>query len=158
MSDSRSPCTFCDLIHGAAEVSICYEDVEALAFMDIQPVNAGHVLVVPKQHYESLVDTPPALAKHLFDVAMSLAGVIRAVTQCDDMNIVVSSGATAGQDVFHYHVHLIPRREGDGFDIPLPFGGSQMPARTRLDAMAARLISAMRDPMRSMGSRSAPAV
>lgn len=149
MTNGDVHCTFCDLIHGAAEVSICYEDADAIAFMDIQPVNSGHVLVVPKQHFESLVDTPPALAKHLFDVSMHLAGVIRAVTRCDDMNIVVNSGKTAGQDVFHYHVHLIPRREGDGFDIPLPFGGSQMPDRTQLDAMAARLISAMRDPMRT---------
>ena len=113
-------CSFCDLIHGAGEASICYEDSDALAFMDIQPVNAGHVLVVPRQHHESLVDTPPELAMHLFQVATQLANVIRKVTNCDDMNIVVNSGKTAGQDVFHYHVHLIPRRDGDGFDIPLP--------------------------------------
>src|SRR5690349_10526076 len=128
-------CTFCDLIHGAGEASICYEDADALAFMDIQPVNAGHVLVVPRQHHESLVDTPPELAMHLFEVSMQLANVIRKVTLCDDMNIVVNSGKTAGQDVFHYHVHLIPRRASDGFDIPLPFGGSEMPDRTLLDAM-----------------------
>jgi histidine triad (HIT) family protein len=64
------------------------------------------------------------------------------------MNIVVSSGKTAGQDVFHYHVHLIPRRAGDGFDIPLPFDGSEMPDRTLLDAMAVRIIAALRDPVR----------
>ena len=157
MAKADVHCTFCDLIHGAAEVSICYEDADAIAFMDIQPVNTGHVLVVPKQHFESLVDTPADLAKHLFEVSMNLAGVIRKVTRCDDMNIVVNSGKTAGQDVFHYHVHLIPRREGDGFDIPLPFGGSQMPDRTQLDAMAARLISAMRDPMRAMAARPAGA-
>jgi histidine triad (HIT) family protein len=141
-------CTFCDLIHGAGEVSICYEDSDALAFMDIQPVNSGHVLVVPRRHHESLVDTPPELAMHLFKVATQLANVVRKVTKCDDMNIVVNSGKTAGQDVFHYHVHLIPRREGDGFDIPLPFGGSEMPDRTLLDAMAVRIIAALRDPVR----------
>ncbi|HKO17096.1 MAG TPA: HIT family protein [Gemmatimonadaceae bacterium] len=146
-------CPFCDLIHGAGEVSICYEDADALAFMDIQPVNAGHVLVVPKQHYESLVDTPPELARQLFDVSMRLAQVIRKVTRCEDMNIVVNSGKTAGQDVFHYHVHLIPRQEGDGFDIPLPFGGSQMPDRTLLDAMAARIIATTRDPVRVSTAR-----
>jgi histidine triad (HIT) family protein len=64
------------------------------------------------------------------------------------MNIVVNSGSTAGQDVFHYHVHLIPRREGDGFDIPLPFPASEMPDRTLLDAMAVRIIAALRDPVR----------
>ena len=79
---------------------------------------------------------------------MKLASVIRKVTKCEDMNIVVNSGKTAGQDVFHYHVHLIPRRDNDGFDIPLPFGGSEMPDRTLLDAMAARIIAALRDPVR----------
>ena len=140
-------CTFCDLIHGAGEVSICYEDADALAFMDIQPVNAGHVLVVPRQHHESLVDTPPELATHLFQVAMQLAPVVKHVADADGLNILVNSGAAAGQNVFHYHVHVIPRNPGDGFDIPLPFGASQMPDRTVLDANAARIIAALRDPV-----------
>ena len=72
MRTADAHCTFCDLIHGAGEASICYEDSDALAFMDIQPVNSGHVLVVPRQHHESLVDTPPELAMHLFKVATSL--------------------------------------------------------------------------------------
>jgi histidine triad (HIT) family protein len=69
------------------------------------------------------------------------------------MNIVVNSGAEAGQNIFHYHVHLIPRTAGDGFDIPLPFDGSQMPERTMLDATAARIIAALRDPMRTPAPR-----
>jgi histidine triad (HIT) family protein len=142
-------CIFCDLIRGAAEVSVCFEDARAIAFMDVQPVNAGHVLVVPKSHYETLHDLPHDLAMHLFDVAMRLAPVIRIVAGADDMNIVVNSGAHAGQNVFHYHVHLIPRTAGDGFDIPLPFDGSSMPDRTLLDATAARIIAAFRDPMRT---------
>jgi histidine triad (HIT) family protein len=89
---------------------------------------------------------------HLFDVAMRLAPVIRRVSGCDGMNLVVSSGAAAGQDVYHFHVHLIPRRATDGFDVPLPFDGSQMPDRTVLDAMAVRIISAMRDPARRRAS------
>jgi len=131
---------------------MCYEDTDALAFMDIQPVNAGHILVVPRQHYESLVDVPPSLAMHLFNVAMHLERIVRKVTGCQDTNLVVNSGHSAGQDVFHYHVHVIPRRENDGFDIPLPFGGSEMPDRQRLDAMAAQIISALRDPLRGGGS------
>lgn len=145
-------CTFCDIVHGVGEVSICYEDSDAIAFMDIQPVNAGHILVVPKQHYESLVDVPESLALHLFRVAMHLERVLRKVTGCQDANVVVNSGRRAGQDVFHYHVHVIPRRLDDGFDIPLPFGGSEMPDRQHLDAMAARLIAAQRDPLRNGSS------
>lgn len=148
MAQPSSHCTFCNLIRGAAEVSICHEDTESIAFMDIQPVNAGHVLVVPREHYESLLDVPPEIGLHLFRVTMKLAGAVRKVTDCEDMNIVVNSGAAAGQDEPHYHVHIIPRRHGDGFDIPLPFNGSEMPDRTLLDAVAARIIAALRDPMR----------
>lgn len=148
-------CTFCDLIQGSAEVSVCYEDADALAFMDIQPVNAGHVLVVPRQHYESLLDVPQELGAHLFAVTMKLANAVRRVTGCEGMNLVVNSGVAAGQDVFHYHVHIIPRRKGDGFDIELPFPGSDMPDRTVLDMTAARILAAMRDPMRAGGSGAA---
>lgn len=146
--EEHAGCTFCDLIRGAAEVSICHEDADAIAFMDIQPVNNGHVLVVPRDHYESLLDVPPEIGAHLFQVTMRIANAVRSVTGCDDMNIVVNSGKAAGQDEPHYHVHIIPRRAGDGFDIPLPFGGSEMPDRTLLDAYAARIGSALRDPMK----------
>jgi histidine triad (HIT) family protein len=146
---SQPTCPFCDVIQGAGEVSMCFEDAEVVAFMDIQPVNAGHVLVVPRQHYESLEDIPPSLASHLFQVAMQLAPVVKQVARADGLNLVVNSGAAAGQDVFHYHVHIIPRRPGDGFDIPLPFAGSEMPDRTVLDMNAARIIATLRDPVAS---------
>jgi histidine triad (HIT) family protein len=92
---------------------------------------------------------------HLFEVSMQLAPIIRHVTGCADMNLVVNSGEAAGQNVFHYHVHLIPRQKNDGFDIPLPFPGSEMPDRTFLDAMAARIIAALRDPARRLGELAA---
>jgi len=140
-------CPFCDLIHGAGEVSMCFEDAEVVAFMDIQPVNAGHLLVVPREHYESIEDIPPSLASHLFQVSMQLAPVVKHVAGAEGLNLVVNSGVAAGQDVFHYHVHVIPRKPGDGFDIPLPFAGSEMPDRTVLDMNAARIIAALRDPI-----------
>lgn len=141
-------CTFCDLVRGAGEVSACYEDADAVAFMDIQPVNPGHVLVVPREHHESLFDVPRELGEHLFAVTMRVAAAVKRVTQCEGMNIIVSSGAAAGQDELHYHVHIIPRKERDGFDVQLPFEGSEMPDRTLLDATAARISAALRDPMR----------
>jgi histidine triad (HIT) family protein len=140
-------CTFCDLIHGAGEASICYEDAEAVAFMDVQPVNAGHVLVVPRRHFERIEDTPAELSAHLFRVATRLAPAVKAVANAEGMNIVVNSGRAAGQDEPHYHVHVIPRCSGDGFDIPLPFAGSTMPDRTLLDATAVRIMTALRDPI-----------
>lgn len=141
-------CIFCEIVQGAGEASICYEDARAIAFMDIQPVSTGHVLIVPREHYESLNDVPQDLALHLFDVALRLSPVIRGLGGSDDINIIVNSGEAAGQNVFHYHVHLIPRHEGDGFDVPLPFQGSRMPDRTLLDAIAVRIISELRDPVR----------
>ncbi len=153
MKPSTGHCIFCDLIRGAAEVSICYEDSTAIAFMDIQPVNAGHVLVVPREHYEVLQDIPKAVGVHLYTVATKLIPVVQTASGASDMNIVVNSGQAAGQNVMHYHIHLIPRREGDGFDVPLPFPGSAMPNRQQLDAMAARIGSMLRDPLRNGGMK-----
>lgn len=152
MRQSLCPCVFCELIHGVGEVSICYEDSRALAFMDIQPVNAGHVLVVPREHHESLADVPADLAHHLFEVALRLAPIVQRLAGADGLNLVVNSGASAGQDVFHYHVHVIPRRADDGFAVPLPFPGSTPPDRTLLDAMAARIIAELRDPARAVAA------
>ena len=146
MNRPDASCPFCEIIRGAAEVSLCYEDASAMAFMDIQPVNAGHVLVVPREHHESMSDIPPHLGKHLFDVVTMLAPIVKRVSGAEGMNIIVNSGAAAGQDVFHFHVHIIPRRAGDGFEVRLPFEGSEMPDRQRLDAMAARIIAAFSDP------------
>jgi histidine triad (HIT) family protein len=157
-SDSQpTHCIFCDIMKGAAEVSVCYEDSAAVAFMDVQPVNQGHSLVVPRQHFESFLDLPAELGMHLFEVAMRLNPVIRKVTGANAMNLIISSGEAAGQDVYHFHIHLIPRRAGDGFDVPLPFSGSVMPDRTVLDAQAAQILAALRDPMRPT-PRAAPAV
>ena len=149
MHKPSTSCIFCDIIHGAAEVSVCYEDGQALAFMDIQPVNHGHTLVVPRQHYESFIDLPHDIGMHLFEVAMKLGPVIRKVSGADGMNLLVSSGAAAGQDVYHFHIHVIPRTTGDGFEVPLPFDGSSMPDRSALEAMAAQIIAALRDPARA---------
>ena len=154
MAKTPAHCPFCDLIRGAAEVSVCYEDSDAIAFMDIQPVNDGHVLVVPKEHYATVREVPRELGLHLYAVTMELLPVIQQVTECEDVNIIVSSGSAAGQDVFHYHVHLIPRHAGDGFEIPLPFPGSSLPDRTFLDAMAARIIAGTTDPLASIPKES----
>ena len=147
MPGTDRSCTFCDLIHGAGEASICYEDAEAIAFMDIQPVNPGHVLVVSRRHYESFDDVPPETAMHLFKVATKLVPAVQRVGQADGVNVVVNSGRAAGQDEPHFHVHVIPRTPNDGFDVPLPFAGSAMPDRTILDAVAARIMTARREPL-----------
>ena len=153
MTNSDPHCVFCDLLRGAAEVSVVYEDSVAIAFLDIQPVNPGHLLVVPRVHYEGLNDIPRDVGLHLYQVAAKLIPVVQEAAGASAMNIVVNSGAAAGQNVMHYHIHLIPRREGDGFDVPLPFPGSEMPDRQRLDAMAARIGSMLRDPLSPDGQK-----
>src|SRR3984885_946780 len=94
-NEASANCTFCEMIQGSAEVSICHEDSDAIAFMDIQPVNNGHVLVVPRAHYETIFEVPAELGQHIFKVTMSLAGAVRKVTGCEDINIVVNSGEAA---------------------------------------------------------------
>ena len=89
-------------------------------------------------------------------VATKLIPVVQEASGASDMNIVVNSGAAAGQNVMHYHIHLLPRKNGDGFDVPLPFPGSEMPNRQRLDAMAARIGSLLRDPLSADGQKSGP--
>lgn len=150
---SSGHCIFCDLIRGAGEVSICYEDSIAIAFLDVQPVNPGHVLVVPREHYEVLQDIPKDVGAHLYQVATKLIPHVQTASGATDMNIVVNSGAAAGQSVMHYHIHLIPRRADDGFDVPLPFPDSQMPNRQQLDGMAARIGSMLRDPLKNSGMK-----
>jgi histidine triad (HIT) family protein len=100
-----------------------------------------------------LQDIPKAVGVHLYTVATKLIPVVQTASGASDMNIVVNSGQAAGQNVMHYHIHLIPRREGDGFDVPLPFPGSAMPNRQQLDAMAARIGSMLRDPLRNSGMK-----
>ncbi len=153
MTPTTGHCVFCDVMQGADEVSICYEDATVIAFLDIQPVNPGHVLVVPTAHYETLQDVPKAVAEHMFQVTTKLIPVVLAAAGATDMNIVVNSGAAAGQDVMHFHIHLIPRLAGDGFDVPLPFPDSPMPNRQQLDAMAAHIGSMLRDPLQKDGMK-----
>jgi histidine triad (HIT) family protein len=120
--------------------------------MDIQPVNAGHVLVVPRDHFETLQDVPRVVGAHLFQVVTQLIEPVQRVSGASDMNIMVNSGAAAGQDVNHFHIHLIPRRAGDGFDVALPFPGSAMPNRHMLDALAASISSGLRNPVKASRS------
>ena len=107
MATHSGHCIFCDIIQGAAEVSVCYEDTESIAFMDIQPVNAGHVLVVSRQHFESFLDLPKSLGTHLFEVAMKLEPVIRAVTKAELMDAAWPN-ATVEQSNLTVQVAALP--------------------------------------------------
>lgn len=105
-------CIFCKIVAGEIPAHNVYEDDNALAFLDILPASRGHTLVIPKQHAESLFDISPASLAAVTAAAQTVARILRQKLAADGMNVFQNNGAAAGQDVFHYHVHLLPRWEG----------------------------------------------
>jgi histidine triad (HIT) family protein len=132
-------CVFCRIIAGEEMVSIVHEDDRAIAFMDIQPYRPGHVLVVSREHHADLFDMPDDLAGHCIAVARRLGAGIKAATGAAALNVFSANGAAGGQDVPHFHLHLIPVREGEHFDLQLPNQSAPVPSRSALDVMAARI-------------------
>ncbi|ERN54952.1 HIT family protein [Alkalihalophilus marmarensis] len=109
-------CIFCKIIKGEIPSAKVYEDEKVLAFMDISQVTKGHTLLIPKAHKTDVFELDTELASHLFSVVPKLAKGLKATYKPEGLNIVNNNGETAGQTVFHYHVHLIPRYgKGDGF-------------------------------------------
>lgn len=134
-------CVFCDIVAGQVAASVVYEDDLVLAFMDIAQINPGHALVIPKAHYAALSDLPEVIGAHLFTIAQRLAGVVqRSGVRCEGVNLFLSDGAAAGQEVFHCHLHVLPRFRGDAFRVEP--GPSIRPPRGELDAVAQRLSAA----------------
>ncbi len=132
-------CVFCKIIRGDAEASVVHEDEISVAFMDLFPVNPGHVLVVPREHHRDPASCPGATASHLFSVACRLAPVVTEAVGADGFNIWTANGSAAGQEVFHLHLHLLPRFSGDSFGLRFPKGYPTAVARPELDRMAAAI-------------------
>ena len=132
-------CVFCLLIAGELEASVVYQDRRSVALMDIQPVTSGHVLVMPRTHGPSLADLDPDDGAQMFRVAQLAAAALRhSGLRCEGVNLFLADGAAAGQDVFHVHLHVFPRFEGDGFGLRLPPDYEVRP-RDELDAAASAL-------------------
>lgn len=102
-------CLFCNLVNHTAPVSCVYEDDSVLAFMDIQPISEGHVLVIPKRHYTNIHEIPEAEVSYLFQIVKKVSLAVKNGLSADGLSIVQNNGAVAGQVVFHLHVHIIPR-------------------------------------------------
>jgi histidine triad (HIT) family protein len=117
-------CIFCEIISGNIPATKVYEDDQTFAFMDIAPANPGHLLVIPKQHHRNIFDIPPETAGKIMAVATKLASAIKAALNSDGLNLFQSNEAAAFQEVFHFHLHLIPRWEGDGLVTPWRNKGS----------------------------------
>ncbi len=138
-------CVFCRIIKGVAPASIVYKDEKVVAIMDIRPVNPGHVLIIPKVHAAQLSELEEETGAHMFKVAMRIVEALRhSNIKCEGVNLFLADGEAAFQDVFHVHLHVIPRFRGDGFEIKVgPHYGLKMD-RKELDVIAEKIREAMR--------------
>ncbi len=127
-------CVFCKIVEGSSPASIVFQDETCIVFMDIEARNPGHMLVVPKAHSASLSELEPDSGAHLFKVAQQMAKAARrSNVRCEGINLFLADGEVAGQDVFHVHLHVLPRFDGDGFGIK---GSKGEPSREELDDIA----------------------
>ena len=139
-------CIFCQILNKMAAGSFVYQDERVVAFMDIQPINAGHVLVVPVRHAVYLDDLDPEDGAQMFRVAQQISqALFKSDVRCEGTNLLLANGAPAGQDVFHTHLHVLPRFRGDGFGFRFGPDYGTRPLRAELDALALHLRSALRE-------------
>jgi histidine triad (HIT) family protein len=127
-----SDCVFCRIVAGTAPASVAYRDEVSVAFLDIRPMSPGHLLVVPRLHAADLAGLAPDTGAHLFRVGQRMAAALRrSGLRCDGVNLFLADGVAAGQEVFHVHLHVLPRFRGDG--LRARFG---TPSRADLDRHA----------------------
>jgi diadenosine tetraphosphate (Ap4A) HIT family hydrolase len=132
---SKAACVFCSIVAGRAEVSLVHADDAVLAFMDIAPVNPGHILVIPRAHAPHLADLDEDDGARMWRVAHRVAGALRqSGLRAEGVNFFLADGAAAFQEVFHIHLHVFPRYRGDGFRVETAMRKRQ---RAELDADAA---------------------
>ena len=106
-------CIFCKIANGDIPSKTLYEDDECRVILDLGPATKGHALILPKNHYANLFELPENEAEHVMVVAKRMASRMMEKLQCDGFNLVQNNGETAGQTVFHFHMHLIPRYKED---------------------------------------------
>ncbi|MFF2446259.1 HIT family protein [Neobacillus sp. NPDC058068] len=111
-----SDCIFCKIVNGEIPAAKVFENEHVVAFLDISQVTKGHTLVIPKVHKENLFELTPEMARNLFEVVPAIANALKREFEPIGLNTINNNGEHAGQSVFHYHMHLIPRYgKGDGF-------------------------------------------
>src|ERR1700730_8263866 len=130
-SDPKSAdCIFCAILRGDAPATFLHQDKLVVAFMDIRPVQPGHLLVVPRTHAKLIPEIDGGILAQLWSVATDLNRALRASSlPVDAVSVYVADGDAAGQEVGHVHIHLIPRRAGDGFGFRFPPGYGEEPGR-----------------------------
>jgi histidine triad (HIT) family protein len=113
---NMSDCIFCKIINGEIPSAKVYEDEDVFAFLDISQVTKGHTLVIPKAHHANVYELPEDVAGKLFAVIPKITNAVKKAYNPIGLNLLNNNGEAAGQTVFHYHLHIIPRYgKGDGF-------------------------------------------
>lgn len=110
-------CIFCKIAAGDIPSATIYEDEDFRVILDIEPASKGHALILPKEHYANLYELPEELSTKVMIVAQKVITKMTDILGCDGYNVLQNNGACAGQTVYHYHMHLIPRYEGDDVTI-----------------------------------------
>jgi histidine triad (HIT) family protein len=129
-------CVFCRIVAKQIPATVVHEDAHTLAFMDIGQVNPGHVLVAVKAHAENIYGLGDAEASAVFQAAARVARAIREAFSPEGLSVYQANGQAAGQTVRHFHIHLVPRHEGDGMALAWPV---KNPPREQLEACAAKI-------------------
>jgi len=109
----RESCNFCKIASGEDQASVVFEGDSVLAFMDLHPANVGHTLVVPREHWETIYDTPEKVLADLFAVVKRVSVAVKKAVGAEGISILQFNEGAAGQSVRHLHVHVIPRFRGD---------------------------------------------
>jgi len=129
-------CIFCKIVQKQAPSSIIYEDEAVMVFLDIRPLNMGHALVIPKAHYIDIFDITQELFSRVHKVSKQIVLAVKKATNADGISIIQQNGKAAGQDIFHIHVHVVPRFEGQ--KLP-PFHELKEIERAKLDELAKKI-------------------
>jgi histidine triad (HIT) family protein len=138
-----SDCVFCGIVAGRLDASRVLESDTVLAFLDIAPATPGHLLVVPKAHAANLAELDPETGAEMFRVGQRMAAALRdSDLRCEGVNLFLADGEVAGQEVFHAHLHVLPRFEGDGFRLHAEL---THPSRDELQAQATALRAVLRE-------------
>lgn len=139
-------CIFCDILSGKSPAHLLYRDEHVAAFMDIQPVNRGHLLVVPVKHAAGLEDLDPEDGRRIFSLAQRLSAAIRkSGLKCEGINFFLADGKAAMQEVFHVHLHVFPRFKNDGFGLCFSDGYFRKPPFDSLKTDADRIRRSLPD-------------
>lgn len=134
-------CVFCDILAGTAEASFVAAEDRVVAFTDILPIGEGHTLVIPRRHAIGLHDLDPEDGAAMFRLAQRIAAAQRRLGLAEGVNLFLADGIVAGQEVFHAHLHVLPREDGDALRLHVDY--EPAPTREELDTTAAQLRAAL---------------